>query len=492
MRNFDKTNKFNDLLLIANIENYPELPLNLRNLRELGLRSLIAGLNSVLPQNLLHSYIKFSKDYLNIGSDKIKLNTIDQVVIIGGGKATGTMAKALVKILADRIPFQGEINIPKGQNIPERIFSPNKSSYVHVNFATHPVPDIFGEKGVASMLKLLQSFPNTVKILALVLISGGGSSLMPYPVQGLSLDELQTVNGLLLSCGAPIEEMNCVRKHISAIKGGQLAREIAPHRAYTLILSDVIGNDFQTIASGPTVPDITTFNQAVDICQRYKIWNKLPESVRNHLNQGLKGDIPETPKSSDIAFSSMMNILIGSARTSIEIVKETLESEGVKCAIFTDNLRGEARDFGFELVHQIPVIFKNVFKGNASPHETFALLGTGEFTVSIHGSGIGGRNQEMLLGFLLKLEKEPKLPEIFDFTIISCAFDGIEGNSPAMGAIIDSNSLKRAKIQNINLSEELNNNNSFECFSKLKDALITGQTGTNVNDHLIILLKLKK
>ncbi|WP_371802276.1 glycerate kinase [Candidatus Lokiarchaeum ossiferum] len=468
---------------ILSIAQKPEISLSLRQLRQIGLESIVCALEAVLPQNLIESYVSISDDYLQIGSEKISVTSFKKILILGGGKASGGMCQALLAILQDRFEISGLINIPYGQNIPDLLVSPQKKAKVNINFCAHPVPDESGLNGVQEMLSKLRNSSHDT--LVITLISGGGSALMPYPAQGISLDEIKSVNRLLLECGASIQEINCIRKHISNFKGGQLARVAVPRRIYSLIISDVVGNDLQTIASGPTVPDQSTFHMAKQISEKYQIFSKFPLSVQQRIDHGTEGCIPETPKPGADIFSSAKSFIIGSAETSANRVCRYLIDHQIIPHIFSHNLQGEAQLYGQNLISLIES-YKN-------EERTTALIGTGEFTVKIHGNGVGGRNQEMLLGFLSHVSKNSDnvLGDI-EFVIIAGAFDGIEGNSSAMGAIIDSESLQRMNALELDPKLYLQNNDSYHFFQHLGDNLITGQTGTNVNDMVLILIKRKE
>jgi len=254
----------------------------------------------------------------------------------------------------------------------------------------------------------------------------------------------------------------------------------------------VVGDDIQFIASGPTSPDSTTFANALSVCEAYGLKEKLSQRVLNHLESGVRGDIPENPKSTDIIFQERVrNLLIGSAKTSAQAVSQYLVDyyKIDHVHIFSNSLSGEASQFGKNL----PSLILSMISCAPKEAKTLTFIATGEFTVTIRGKGIGGRNQEMLLGFLLELKNQQsqhKYPlSNFNFVISAAAFDCIEGNSPAMGAIVDNTSLERAEQEGFDLEEILLNNNSFALFQKLGDAIITGQTGTNVNDMLLIILE---
>lgn len=475
-----KDRQFQHLLELASKS---EIPKSLQNLRLIGLNALIAGLNAVLPKNLLQSYVKMEKETLCIGTDQILLKELPCVVIVGGGKATAQMAQYLIEILGDQIPFKGVINVPHGQQVPSSLYSPSKKSFVEINFSAHPIPDLAGMNGVKKMFKFIDESPKNAILIAL--ISGGGSALMPCPADGITLEDKQMVNRLLIQCGANIQEINTIRKHLSKFKGGHLSQYAFPRRVFSLILSDVIGNELQSIASGPTVPDLTTFETCIEICKRYQIFEKLPLNVRHRFELGNQGKIPETPKPNPQIFDYTTNRIIGSAESSAEAADLELHSYNIEVNSLGNALQGEARDFGIHLIDKLGKIQEG--------HFPMAFIGTGEFTVTIRGKGKGGRNQEMLLGLLQYLQQHPEHPfHQLEYVIISGAFDGIEGNSPAMGAIVDNSSLERTKKRNLDISNYLNNNDSFNFFQELGDVLITGQTGTNVNDMtLVIVNKIK-
>jgi glycerate-2-kinase len=468
--------EFTHLMSLADRSDVPE---NLRNLRRIGLQAFITGLNAVLPKNLIANKVLLTETDLIIDREVIPRSSFSQIIIVGGGKATAQLCQCLVDALGDSIPMKGSINIPYHQTDSRSIRSPLGKSEVKIVFSGHPIPDENGVKGVEAMFDLITTSPADALVLAL--ISGGGSALMPAPADGITLAEKQQVNKLLLDCGANIHEINCVRKHLSKFKGGQLSAFAAPRRVYSLIISDVVGNDIQTIASGPTVPDLTSFDKVKEICTRYRIWDRLPESVRTRIDRGIKGEIPETPKPNPTIFDHTTNIIIGSAEHSAEVARMVLQNQNIWAEIYSDTLQGEAKEYGAKLAEMLP----NFDLTNLPA----VYIGTGEFTVTIRGKGKGGRNQEMLLGFLDALEQNSSLKaHHMTFVIISGAFDGIEGNSGAMGAIIDSTSLSRAATLGLSIQDFLSQNNSYAFFDRLGDILRSGQTGTNVNDMTMILI----
>lgn len=458
-----------------------DLPKNMQDLRRIGLKAISNGITAVLPATLLDTFIQVHPESLWLGEEHISRADFDSILIIGGGKATRNMCQVFVEKLGDIIPFTGLINIPYSadKNFTDKISSDHTNSYVQVNQCSHPIPDSSGVTGVQHMLTLIQE--SSTRTLIIVLISGGGSALLPLPRSGITLDDLQAVNRLLIASGADIDEINTVRKHLSGIKGGQLSAYAHPRKIRSLILSDVIGDKLDAIASGPTVGDSTTFAEAVHLSQKYGIFTQYPSAVQLLLQEGEKGNLSETPKPGSPELAHTINYLIGSAKNSAVAVQRTLAAYGIPAEIYSITLSGEAREYGKSL--------GSFLDHHHLPARPWAFIGTGEFTVSLSGTGIGGRNQEMLLSFLCELHILPDSPfHQLPFIMIAAAFDGIEGNSPAMGGLIDSSSLRRAMDLKLDLASYLKNNDSYTCFSKLADALITGPTHTNVNDIFLILI----
>lgn len=456
-----------------------DLPESIRDLRRDGLRALVAAVDSVLPEVLLPAKVHTGDDALAIDDITVARDTFSRIVIVGGGKATAGMCRSLTGLLDERTPFAGAVNIPYGQPVPDKITAPGRRGAVDVTFCRHPIPDEAGAAGVERMRRAIAASPADALVMAL--ISGGGSALMPLPAEGITLEDKQAANRLLISCGASIQEINCVRKHLSRIKGGQLSAAAQPRRVFSLIISDVVGDDLQTIASGPTVPDVTTFAEADEIVRRHGILHRLPERVQQRLADGLAGRIPETPKPTDPIFQNTVNRIIGSARTAAAKARHSLAQRGYDAGIFAADLHGEARRYGARLARRLPD-----FRAAGSRR---AAIGTGEFTVALRGDGCGGRNQEMLLAVLNALREAPQLEaHRLSWVVISAAFDGIEGNSGAMGAVIDSTSLGRLRDLDIDLPRHLAQNNAKPVFQALGDLLVTGQTGTNVNDMTLILI----
>ncbi len=452
-------------------------------LREVGLEVLEIAIKSVEPSKLIQNNVKVIDGKLNIQKDKFDLNKYSNILIIGGGKASAQMTLALETVLKKlhKIKYEGYINIPEGQKI--RDYSP--SSKIRMNRASHPIPNEKGLTGTKEIVKIVENATNSDLIICV--ISGGGSALLPLPKQGITLEDLQKVNSLLLASGASIHEINIIRKHLSDFKGGNLAKKVyntSKATLITLIISDVVGNNLDSIASGPTVPDLTTFNQAYDVLKKYNLSDKVPSSVKKVIEKGLNDPILENPKEHDVCFTNVHNYLIGSVELAVEEVSANLKDFDYIIDYFTNEIVGEAVDFGKKLRELILIKLKPYTK-KPGKHK-LALIGTGELTVTIKGKGVGGRNQEMLLGFLDNVKNK----EIeWDFLIIGANLDGIEGNSKAMGALIDNSSLNQINNEKIKTKSYLENNDSNSFFKLLKSEIITGPTGINVNDLLLILLE---
>lgn len=464
-------------LLLENLEE------SQKYLREIGINCIELALKAVKPKNLILESVKILDRKLFIKEDVFNLNEFNKIYVIGGGKASAEMAFALEELMEHfSIDYEGIINIPEGLEIKES----EKTKKIELNFATHPIPNENGVNGTKRMLEFVKK--STKNDLIIFLISGGGSALLPLPKAGITLTDLQEVNSLLLASGPSIHEINTVRKHLSDFKGGNLAKTIYNSGGATLIsliISDVVGNNLDSIASGPTVPDHTTFKDSVDILKKYNIENKVPQSVLYSLAQGLKNKSLENPKPNDPCFKTVHNYLIGSVKSAVQEIITYLKHDFVT-NYFSDNIIGEARDFGKNLYTIISEKMNEIKIENFQ--KSIALIGSGELTVTIKGTGIGGRNQEMLLSFL-DFVKDKDFKD--NFLIIGANLDGIEGNSKAMGAIVDNFTLKQLAKRKLNTKKYLDNNDSNRFFKILNCEMITGPTGCNVNDLILILISKK-
>jgi hydroxypyruvate reductase len=320
--------------------------------------------------------------------------------------------------------------------------------------------------------------------LVIALISGGASALMEMPAGRVPLIDIQSATGALLSSGARIEEMNAVRKHLSKVKGGGLARMAAPARVLSLILSDVVGSPLDVIASGPTVPDESTYADAAAVISRYGLWNRMPASVGDHLREGMAGQKPETPKTEEEVNALAVRV-IGSNRVAARAAMQAAEALGYQASLVTTYLDGEAREAGRFLA----ALGKEAAAAQASgdaPKRPICFVVGGETTVTLRRlGGTGGRNQELALGAALSLDD----PRWAGVTVAAMGTDGIDGPTEAAGALVDASTVKRAAEAGLNAGESLQGHDSATFFAALGDAIVTGPTGTNVNDLALVLIQ---
>ncbi len=435
--------------------------------RKLALQSLEAAVNAVDPKRLLHSKLVLEKSRLQVGNFSFDLEKFRNIYVVGGGKASGSMAEALEELLGKRIRT-GFVNVPYG--------SKHKTRVVKLHEASHPVPDQAGVEGTQQIIGTAQHAEEDD--LVICLISGGGSSLMPLPRDTISLEDKRQLTSALLKSGAKINEVNIVRKHVSGFKGGWLAKKAYPATVLNLVLSDVVGDPLASIASGPTVPDPSTFADAQRVLEKYDLWEKTASSVRKVLSEGIKGIIEETPKAGDPAFEKVYNVIIGNNRSASNAAVAYLKSEGLNALLLTAALEGEAKNVGAVFAS---LASKVVSSGNPVPRPAGIVAG-GETTVTVTGAGLGGRNQELALAAALKLKGAGAC------VLASLSTDGVDGPTDAAGAIVDGDTLERAAQLGLDADKFLAENNSYRFFSKLGDLIFTGQTGTNVNDISVIVV----
>jgi len=439
-----------------------------RKARQLAINALNKALEAADPRNIIESKVKVEKNSLKIGGLSFNLDEFKNIYVVGGGKASGCMAEAVEQLLGDRIK-EGAINVPYACPTYE-------TRRVKLEHASHPVPDIAGVKGAKRILDLASEAEENDLIICL--LSGGGSSLMPQPCAGVSLRDKRRVTDALLKSGATINEINAVRKHVSAFKGGWLAKRAYPATVVNLILSDVVGDPLDSIASGPTVPDSSTFQDAVEVLKRYGLWGKAPASVRKVLLSGRKGLISETPKVGDKAFERVYNVVVGNNLTASLAAFSSLQRAGVHALLLTSCLEGQARDVGSVFGSLVKEV---VASGNPVPKPAGVVVG-GETTVTVVGRGRGGRCQEVALGAGLGVGG-------LDGVCVAClSTDGVDGPTDAAGALVDGETLMRAGELGLNARRFLLENDSYGFFSRLGDLLFTGVTGTNVDDVAVIVV----
>ena len=425
-------------------------------------------MEAVDPGEAIRRHLVLDGEKLKMSGISLDLDGFSNVIVIGGGKAGGSMAESLEELLGDRISG-GVLNVLKGTESDYRL------ERISLNGASHPVPGEDGVRGVEEMFSLMEGADEAT--LFIVLISGGGSSLMTYPAQGVSLEEVGLLTAILLRSGATINDLNAVRKHLSAVKGGLMAKRAYPATVLSLILSDVIGDPLDTIASGPTAPDKTTFRDAVEVLKGRGLWGETPRSIRRRLETGLAGGLEETPKIGDKAFEKVRNIVIGNNLAAAQAAAVRAEELGYNTLLLSTEIEGEAKEVGEYLAG----IAREVCESDHPVKRPAALIAGGETTVTVAGGGTGGRNQELALSASLGIGGR-------DVVIAALATDGIDGPTDAAGAIVDGSTMMRSEMLDVDAEQSLADNDSYGFFSRLGDAFSTGPTGTNVNDLTLILV----
>jgi glycerate 2-kinase len=432
-----------------------------RERREQALAILSAALEAVDPVNAIKRQVSLSDENLRIGQRIYDLGRYRHIYVIGGGKASGAMAQAIEEILGQRVTA-GLVNVKYGYGAETEI--------IRLNEAGHPIPDAAGMAGTKQMAELARQA--TDEDLVLCLISGGGSALMTLPAEGITLADVKSLTDAFLRCGATINEINAVRKHLSQVKGGNLARLAYPAEIVSLILSDVVGNPLDVIASGPTVPDPSTFANAYGVIEKYGLLEELPRPIVEHLRQGKEGLIAETPKAGDESFTRTYNLIIASNEVAASAATTKAEELGFHSLLLSTFVEGEAR----EVAKVFAAIAKEILHSGHPVSRPACVVAGGETTVTVRGSGLGGRNQEIALSAALEIAG------LEDVMIIPLATDGTDGPTDAAGAIADGATLRRAQDAGLSATQYLANNDSYRFFQQLGDLLITGPTNTNVND----------
>ncbi len=419
------------------------------------------------PVQAVLRHVTLEDGVLKVAKRRYRLRDYDRVLVLGAGKASAAMAKALERVLGRRISG-GLVNVKYGHTARLR--------RVELNECGHPVPDAAGVQGARRIAAIAAEAGE--RDLILCPISGGGSALMPLPAEPVTLDEKQETTRLLLACGATIHEINAVRKHISAIKGGQLSRLAWPATVVSLMLSDVIGDDLDVIASGPTAPDASTFADAIRILERYGIHSRVPPSVRERLQRGAQGEIPETPKIGARELSRTQNVIVGSNRLAADAAVQRARELGYRTLLLSTLIEGETRDVA--RVHA--AIIREILASGRPVKPPACVLSGGETTVTLKGRGLGGRNQEFVLAAALDIAGLSRT------VVFSAGTDGTDGPTDAAGAIADGRTLDRAKRKGLDARAMLDANDSYHFFEPLGDLVKTGPTNTNVMDLRILLV----
>jgi len=445
---------------------------SLPELRDVAQRIFQKAIAAVNPLERLKEIVRIDDNRLFLGlnrdSEKVfRLDAFDRIFLVGTGKASASMAQGIEKIFGNRIT-RGLITTKYGHVLPLE-----KTEVIECG---HPIPDQNGIQGAKKMLSLLEE--SRSEDLVIFLLSGGGSALLPLPIDRITLEEKREVTQFLLDCGADIKEINTIRKHISQIKGGWLAKWAHPSTVIGFILSDVVGDPLDVIGSGPTVPDRSTFEEAWEILKKYDLLKEISPSVRKHFLLGKEGKVEETPKPGDAAFEKVYNYLIGSNILALRASEAEASSLGFHTLILSSSIVGETR----EGARFHSAIAKEVIStGNPVPRPACIISG-GETTVTIKGNGLGGRNQEFALAGALEISGLEKV------VLLSGGTDGTDGPTDAAGAVADHTTISRAQSIGLDPKAHLENNNAYPFFQTLGDLLITGPTHTNVMDVRILLV----
>ena len=440
-----------------------------RRLREDALAILASAVKSADPYGLVCNRVRVEGRTLKVSGENATADVElrGSVRVVAFGKASLGMARAIEEILS---VDEGIVVIPRGQ----RCGSHPKS--FEVLEASHPVPD---ESSVHAAEKALEIARKCEKNdIFIALISGGGSSLLAKPAEGLTLEDKKAVTELLLRSGCTVSELNVVRKKISAVKGGKLAEAAMPAKTLALILSDVIGDPVDAIASGPTAEDTSTFSEAKGVLEKYGLWARIPESVRNFIERGLAEEEEERRRKHEKRISNAQNIIIGNNLVAARAAEEEARRRGYNTLLLTTHLEGESR----EVAKVFVAVARDIRRYGIPIKTPAAVIAGGETTVSVVGTGRGGRNQEFVLSAAIRIASDEGI------VVASIGTDGIDGVSEAAGAIADGFTLERAKDASLDAEAFLRNNDSYTFFSMLNDALLTGRTGTNVNDIAVLLV----
>ncbi len=436
--------------------------------RRLALAALEGALAALDPYECLLRKVKVRAGQIRCEGYSVPLHGVKRILVFAVGKAAvPTMRAALELLKGYRV--NGILVAPKGASVG------SFDNRVKVFRSGHPVPDINGLRASREVRRSVAAMDGDE--LLLCLISGGASAMLPAPAIGISLNDKKSVTGQLVRSRATIHEINTVRRHISRLKGGELARLSGTRRILSLIISDVPGNNLADIGSGLTVGDPTTFKDALEILKKHKLLNKLPKSVVTRLTRGMQGKIPETPKPGDPVFRNVRNIIVADNRTACIAAKRILEAKGIHTRLLTSAAETEARNMGTLMAS---IATANKLHKEAARRTSATIIG-GETTVDVKGKGLGGRNQEAVLSAI------EGVSGLEGTVIAALGTDGIDGNSKAAGALADGLTEQRANRNGMDPENFLRRNDSYQFFRKLRDNLVTGLTGTNVGDLYLVV-----
>ena len=432
-------------------------------------QTLDAALAAVDPRNAVLQVLRRDGDRLTVGDRPYDLHQFARIFVIGAGKAGAPMTQAVEQVLGDRITA-GLVVVKTDHGGPTR--------QVTIAEASHPMPDAAGVAAGQQILALAQQA--SPQDLVIALLSGGGSALLVAPAEGLTLADKQTMTNALLACGATINEINCLRKHCSAVKGGQLARAVAPATLITLALSDVIGSPLDVIASGPTVADASTWTDAWAVVEKYALVDKLPPAIITRLRAGLASAIADTPKADDPAFATTQTVVVADNRVAAEAALAQARALGYQTMLLTTYVEGEAAQ-----VAKVAVALAKEVRATGQPLSPPACLVLGgETTVTLGATpGRGGRNQELALAAAVALQNTPGV------TIVSLATDGSDGPTDSAGGMADQGTVARGVAAGLNAADHLRRHDAYDFLQATNDLLRTGPTQTNVNDLIFVFVE---
>ncbi len=433
--------------------------------RENALKIFLAGVNSVKPGPLIRKWIRLHKDAVSIGKEIFPLSSFQSIYVLGAGKASAYMAEEVESIMGENIT-EGHILTKYDHTRPLKKIS--------ITEAGHPIPDEQGMEGTRALFSLAGKAKE--KDLVLFLLSGGASSLMADPTPTINLNDLAQFNQLMLHKGLRIEEINTLRKHLSTLKGGQMTRAISPATSVSFILSDVVGDPLEVIGSGPTTPDNTTFQDALRLLDQYALRTYTPTSVIQYLEEGAAGLHPETLKTGENSIRETRNILIGNNQIALESACKKAKEMGYNATLMTSTLTGEVQQVASYLS-------KFAREKQLEGVKKHAYLFGGETTLSVTGKGKGGRNQH------LALLAAQSWSDLEGATLLCAGTDGTDGPTEAAGAVVDNKTLLHSREKSLNLEQHLLHFNAYPFFKKEGGLIITGPTGTNVMDIIILLIE---
>jgi glycerate 2-kinase len=425
-----------------------------------------AGLKAADAAEAVSRHVRLDADVLDVDGRFYPLKTYRKIYVVGAGKGSAQMFRAVADLLGDRLSG-GIIIVKYGYSVPV--------SNIAIVEAGHPIPDENGLGATEELIGLLQQ--TSSEDLLFTLISGGGSALLSSPAEGVSFHEKQEATQLLLHCGAPIREINAIRKHISKVKGGRLARLAFPSTLISLILSDVVGDSISTVASGPTAPDLSTFSECQLILDRYNLRTRISGSIAALIDKGSEGEIEETPKPGDPIFDNVLNVVVGNNSLAVIAAKEQAETLGYAVSVLEDFAEGEAA----EIAVNHAAIAKQIYNLRDTPRPACVISG-GEATVTVRGEGLGGRNQEFALAAAIEIDG------LNGVVALSAGTDGIDGPTNAAGGIVDGGTVRRGQDQGLDARDYLSRNDSYHFLQATDDLLVIGPTFTNVMDLRLILI----